>query len=94
METIKNSGQLLKIYEITLVDDYPLVYLQKYQEIVEKSIDNRGRENYQIAAGYARSIKGIYTSKLQKPEAWKKYIANILSGNKKLKALQEEFAKV
>lgn len=91
LETIKNSGQLLKIYEITLVDDYPLVYLQKYQEIVEKLIDHRGRENYQLAAYYARSIKEIYISKLQKPEAWKKYIADILMGNKKLKALQEEF---
>ncbi|MBN2091948.1 SWIM zinc finger family protein [candidate division KSB1 bacterium] len=92
LETIQSNRKLLKRYEFNLIDDYPQIYLEKYKKIVDDLIASRGRENYQTAAEYARSIKEIYISKIKKPEAWKKYISDILMGNKQLRALKEEFA--
>jgi uncharacterized Zn finger protein len=89
---IQHDGKLLKLYEFNLIDDYPEIYLQKYQEVVNNLINLKGRDNYRTAAEYARSIKEVYISKLNKPEAWTKYITNILMGNKQLRALKEEFA--
>ncbi len=91
---VKNDPELLLKYEERLAPLHPDHYLKDYSARVSRLIEQRGRENYQKAAGYLRSIKGIYQETLKQPEKWDQFLSDLKSRNKNLRALQEELSKL
>jgi len=89
-ELVKDKTDLLVKYEPKLVSIYPEFYLKKYREHSDKLIGLRGRENYERAVKYIRSMKKIYLELLERPEEWNIYIYKLRNDNKKLRALHEE----
>ena len=93
-ETIKHDVKLLRQYEPRLLQDYAVEYLNQYRTVIDRLIAARGRENYKTAAQYAATIKHIYLDIQHDQTAWKQYLTSLLTANKQLRAMKEEFAKL
>ena len=91
-EIARGDVALLAKYESRLLAHYPDTYLEQYRRQIERLIGARGRDNYKRAAGYAKTVKKIYRTHLKTPDTWDKYIGDLRRKNKRLRALQEEFA--
>ncbi len=92
LETIKNHYSLLDKYKKKLLPLFPEDYLEKYCDIIDNFIAVRGRNNYNIAAGYAKKVKRIFQNILKEPEKWQRYIQKLRGTHKNLPAMQDEFA--
>jgi hypothetical protein len=90
-EIARTDMSLLVNYESKLLPHYPELYLDLYKRQIERLIAGRGRENYQAAAVYAETVKKIYQAFLNTPNVWNRYIDDLKSKNKRLRALREEF---
>ncbi|MEM9907071.1 MAG: SWIM zinc finger family protein [Cyanobacteria bacterium P01_D01_bin.44] len=71
---------------------HPDKALELYQALVQRLIDQRGRESYRAAAQYLLQVRQIITEQ-QSVEAWSRYIGGVRSHNKTLRALHDELAK-
>jgi hypothetical protein len=91
---IKNDHDLLVTYEAKLVASQPDLYLQHYIAHIKHLIDLRGREKYQLAVRYLRTVRKIYEVILQQGEKWSGYLAGLKLEYKSLRALHEELGKL
>ncbi|GAK61019.1 hypothetical protein U27_00917 [Candidatus Vecturithrix granuli] len=93
-ETIKDSIKLLATYEKKLLPEFAAAYLEQYRKQIERLIAARGRENYNAAVPYAKTIKRIYVEMLNTPDKWNDYITTLRQNNETLRAFQEEFVRL
>jgi len=93
-DTVHNDVRLLVKYQSLLMPHYAEVYLKRYRKTIDDLIAARGRENYKSAVPYAKAIKKIYADVLQKPGEWTQYISTLRHKHKRLRAFQEEFARL
>jgi uncharacterized Zn finger protein len=63
-----------------------------YLEASERLIEQRGRGNYQIAVGYLRRARDLF-SVTQRSDEWQKIIADLRQRHRNLPALQDELRK-
>lgn len=70
----------------------PLAAIDIYQKYVDKRIEWRGRENYQVACQYLVTIRRLF-EKLGLTSQWTTYLSNLRTQNNKLPALKDEMAK-
>ena len=94
VKVISKDIDLLARYESKLLRHSPDIYLGQYTIVVNRLIENRGRENYRTAVGYLRKIKYIHQTVLNTPHEWDKYVENLRENNKTLRALQEELKRL
>lgn len=73
-------------------EEYPEEAIRLYKSVIQKFIDERGRENYKQAIGYMMRIRMLYQKQEQEPE-WQAFITNLRNSNKSLRALKEELDK-
>jgi hypothetical protein len=71
---------------------YPHEAIRLYKSVIQKLIDERGRENYQQATDFLMRVRLLYQKQEQEPE-WHAYIARLRNSNKSLRALKEELDK-
>jgi uncharacterized Zn finger protein len=91
-EIVKPNLKLLQQYQEVLLPRYPVEYLERYQEKIDRLIAARGRDNYKAAVPYAQTVKQIYTEILRKPEECTRYLTELRQKHTRLRAFQEEFA--
>jgi uncharacterized Zn finger protein len=70
----------------------PRAAIEIYQQYAEHLIDQRGRENYQLAASYLSRVRQLYQN-LGERGTWANYITTLRDRNRNLRALKEELAK-
>lgn len=68
---------------------HPYAAIDIYQKQAERLIANRGRDNYNTAAGLLAQARMLYERQGQ-GETWQAYIAGLREGNRTLRALKEE----
>lgn len=81
------AGYLLKVARAA-ERSRPAEAIELYQQLAERLIAARGRENYREACDFLRRIKGL----LGEGEAWRSYLAELRERNRNLRALQDELA--
>lgn len=69
---------------------HPHETIALYQQVAEKLIAQRGRENYAQASQYLQRVKAIYTQ-LDETVQWKKLVTKLRTENKALRAMKDEF---
>ena len=94
MKVISEDIALLSRYESKLLAHNPDIYLKQYANVVNRLIEQRGRENYRTTVGYLKTIKHIHQTVLNTPPEWEKYIENLQENNKTLRALQQEMRRI
>ena len=94
MKVISEDIALLSRYESKLLAHNPDIYLKQYANVVNRLIEQRGRENYRTTVGYLKTIKHIHQTVLNTPHEWEIYIENLQENNKTLRALQEEMRRL
>jgi uncharacterized Zn finger protein len=67
----------------------PRESIRLFTEVVERLINQRGRENYAQAAGHLTRVRAIYR-RLGEHESWSALIARLREQHRALRALQEE----
>jgi hypothetical protein len=68
---------------------FPDDAVQIYRRLADRLIAERGRANYQTAAGYLARVKRVLAEH-GKAEEWSSLIADLRAANKSLRALKEE----
>jgi uncharacterized Zn finger protein len=66
--------------------------IRLYKSVVQRLIEERGRQNYQQATDYLIRVRRLY-QKLERESEWLAYITNLRNSNKSLRALKEELDK-
>jgi uncharacterized Zn finger protein len=70
----------------------PRAAIEIYQKEVERLIAQRGRDSYQTACGFLKTVRALY-EKLDESEVWTRYITALRERNSNLRALKDELAK-
>jgi hypothetical protein len=89
-------SQTLSQYQLQVAnaaeEHYPQEAIRLYNNMAERLIKERGRENYQQAVNYLAQVKSLYERQGLEAE-WSAYITALRNKNKSLRALKEELEK-
>jgi uncharacterized Zn finger protein len=69
--------------------DEPEAAISFYQDLIERAIEQRGRDNYQRAARYLQTIQPLY-KQIKRDKAFLDYVQGVRSQHKNLPALKQE----
>ena len=76
-----------------ITGDRPEAALDIYLRLADQLIEQRGRDNYQIAASLLVRARNLF-DRLDRYEDWEQHIARVRSDNYRLPALQDELNRV
>ena len=73
-------------------ESHPLEAIRLYRQAAEHLIDQRGRDNYAVAAAHLKQVRDVYV-RLNTEEAWKQCIHEVRENHRNLPALKDELKK-
>ncbi|MFB3133046.1 MAG: hypothetical protein ACE10K_11045 [Rhodothermales bacterium] len=73
-------------------ESHPLEAIRLYRQAAEHLIDQRGRDNYAVAATHLKQVRDVYV-RLNNEEAWKQCIHEVRENHRNLPALKDELKK-